>query len=65
MKLNLDCEISVMPIALNVAFKVMAERPDQETGTKGIVRAQTNGITFECIRNADSYTVREVTDGTA
>lgn len=49
-----------MGIALNLSFRLMADNPDQEVGTKGLLTAQANGVSYEFIRNDDSYTIREV-----
>lgn len=58
MKLNLDAEPGQMGVALNVAFRVIAENPTQEVGTKGEIAANVNNTTYIVTRNEDSYTVR-------
>lgn len=58
MKIILDCEPNAMGEALNLAFKVQAQNPDQKVGNGGAVKARAMGVDFVVIRNQDSYTVR-------
>lgn len=61
MKLNLDCEAQDMGVALNLAFRVISENPNQEKGSEGTVKVRSNtGVNFEFVRNEDSYTMRAV-----
>ena len=63
MKLNLDCEPSDMGQALNIAFRVISENPQQEVGNAGAVYVRSaNGILFEIVRNEDSYTARATSE---
>lgn len=64
MKLNLDSEPSDMGQALNIAFRVISENPQQEIGTGGAVYVRSvNGVLFQVVRNEDSYTARAVSEG--
>ena len=47
-----------MGTALTVAFRVLAENPNQEIGTAGEIALKVNGISFIVTRNDDSWTVR-------
>lgn len=58
MKIILDCDPGDMGVALNLAFRVSAENPDQKTGTSNAITESVGGIDFEVIRNSDSYTVK-------
>lgn len=58
MKLILDCDPGDMGVAINLAFRVMADNPQQKTGTGNAVVETVNGVDFQVIRNLDSYTVR-------
>lgn len=60
MKLNLDCEPKDMGPAMNTAFKLIAENPDQEIGSKGALFIEINLTPFEFTRNEESYTMRAV-----
>lgn len=60
MKLNIDAEPKDMGVALNVAFLIMQANPNQETGTKGQVAREANGLLFVLTRNDDSHTIEVV-----
>lgn len=60
MKLILDCEPADMGAALNAAFRVQTQYPNQETGKANGVPIRGSGVEFLVIRNQDSYTVKAV-----
>lgn len=55
-KLILQVDSSRMGKAMNAAFKVARENPQQKAGTGNGIKTPEN---FVVIRNQDSYTVRE------
>jgi hypothetical protein len=59
-KIILDCEPADMGAALNVAFRVQQQYPDQKTGGSGAVIMRTGGVDFAVIKNQESYTVKAV-----
>lgn len=59
MKLILDCNAADMGNALQLFFRVNSQNPTQETGRGAAIREMIGGKTFEVIRNADSFTVRQ------
>lgn len=58
MKLILDVPTGDMGMAMNLAFRVMAQNPQQKTGTGNAVEEVIDGRKFAVIRNQDSYTVK-------
>lgn len=64
MKINLDSEPQDMGTALNLAFRVIAENPQQEEGSVGAIYVRSsNNIVFEVIKNQDSHTIRSTSVG--
>ena len=62
MKLNLDAEPENLALAFTVSFEVIRDNPNQEEGVGNAVYLEKNGIRFQCVKNEESYTVREVTE---
>lgn len=58
MKIILDCDPGDMGVALNLAFRIAAENPDQKTGTSNAITESVGSVEFKIIRNLDSYTVK-------
>lgn len=58
MKVILDCEPQDMGAALNAAFRVQSQNPDQGVGKANAVDVRGSGQDFQVIRNQDSYTVK-------
>lgn len=56
MKVILDVTPQLMGKALNTVFRVQSQNPQQKTGTSNGVKAGE----FIVIRNAGSYTIKEV-----
>lgn len=60
MKIILDCEPADMGAALNTAFRVQQQNPDQKPGRAGAIVVRGGGVDFAVIKNQDSYTVKAV-----
>lgn len=58
MKIILDCQPQDMGAALNAAFRVQSQNPDQGVGRGNGVAVRGSGVDFMVIRNQDSYTVK-------
>ena len=60
MKIILDCNPADMGSALNTAFRVQQQNPDQGIGRSNAITVRGGGVDFQVIRNQDSYTVKAV-----
>lgn len=58
MKLILDVDVGDMGMAMNLAFRIMSQHPDQRVGTSGAITEKIDGRNFQVIRNQGSYTVK-------
>lgn len=66
MKLFLDVtDPEDFPTAVQIYFQTTAQNPNQEIGNRGAILALARGKKFYVVRNEESYTVREISVGTA
>ena len=58
MKLILEGDSSRFGMMMNLAFRIMAEKPDQKVGTSNAIVEKIDGQNYAVIRNQGSYTVK-------
>lgn len=60
-KLNIDVVNAADAVsAATLAMRGIAQNPNQDYGNRGAINLQYQGKRFQLVRNAESYTIREV-----
>lgn len=60
-KLNIDVkEAGDAVSAATLAMRTIAQNPNQEYNNRGAINVEYQGKRYQVVRNAESYTIREV-----